>query len=59
LDEVGRGTSTYDGLSLAWAIIEYIHERIACRTLFATHYHELTDLSEVLEGVQNLNVAVA
>ena len=58
LDEIGRGTSTYDGLSLAWAIIEHIHDRIACRTLFATHYHELTDLSETMEGVQNLNVAV-
>jgi DNA mismatch repair protein MutS len=58
LDEIGRGTSTYDGLSLAWAIVEHIHDRIGCRTLFATHYHELTDLSEMLEGVQNLNVAV-
>jgi len=58
LDEIGRGTSTYDGLSLAWSIVEYIHDRIGCRTLFATHYHELTDLSEMLDGVQNLNVAV-
>ena len=58
LDEVGRGTSTYDGLSLAWAIVEYIHDRIGCRTLFATHYHELTELSETLEGIRNLNVAV-
>ena len=58
LDEVGRGTSTYDGLSLAWAIVEYIHDRIGCRTLFATHYHELTDLSTTLEGICNLNVAV-
>ena len=58
LDEIGRGTSTYDGLSLAWAIVEYIHDRIACRTLFATHYHELTDLSEMMEGIQNQNVAV-
>ncbi|MDR0520398.1 MAG: DNA mismatch repair protein MutS [Planctomycetaceae bacterium] len=58
LDEVGRGTSTYDGLSLAWAIVEYLHNRIDCRTLFATHYHELTDLSETMDGVCNLNVAV-
>ena len=58
LDEIGRGTSTYDGLSLAWAIIEYVHEKIACRTLFATHYHELTDLSETMEGILNFNVAV-
>jgi DNA mismatch repair protein MutS len=58
LDEIGRGTSTYDGISLAWSIIEHIHESIGCRTLFATHYHELTDLEEQLEGVRNLNVAV-
>jgi DNA mismatch repair protein MutS len=58
LDEIGRGTSTYDGLSLAWSIVEHIHERIGCRTLFATHYHELTDLAEQLEGVRNYNVAV-
>jgi DNA mismatch repair protein MutS len=58
LDEIGRGTSTYDGLSLAWAIVEHIHNRIGCRTLFATHYHELTDLSDMMEGVRNLNVAV-
>jgi DNA mismatch repair protein MutS len=58
LDEIGRGTSTYDGLSLAWAITEHLHERIGCRTLFATHYHELTQLQETLPRVANLNVAV-
>ena len=58
LDEIGRGTSTYDGLSLAWAITEHLHEQIGCRTLFATHYHELTQLQESLPRVANLNVAV-
>ena len=58
LDEIGRGTSTYDGVSLAWAIVEHIHDQIGCRTLFATHYHELTDLQDTLGGVRNLNVSV-
>ena len=58
LDEIGRGTSTYDGLSLAWSIVEHIHDHIGCRTLFATHYHELTDLEDQLPGVRNYNVAV-
>jgi DNA mismatch repair protein MutS len=58
LDEIGRGTSTYDGLSLAWSIVEHIHNHIGCRTLFATHYHELTDLADQLDGVRNFNVAV-
>jgi DNA mismatch repair protein MutS len=60
LDEIGRGTSTYDGLSIAWAVVEYIHNhpRLKARTLFATHYHELTQLSELLPGVRNYNVAV-
>ncbi|MBM3786493.1 MAG: DNA mismatch repair protein MutS [Acidobacteria bacterium] len=58
LDEIGRGTATYDGLALAWAVVEHIHNRIGARTLFATHYHELTELSEKLKGVRNLHVAV-
>lgn len=58
LDEIGRGTSTYDGVSLAWAIVEYLHDQIGCRTLFATHYHELTELESSFHGVCNYNVAV-
>jgi len=58
LDEIGRGTSTYDGVSLAWAIMEHIHNHIGCRTLFATHYHELTELEGTLRSVKNLNVDV-
>ncbi len=58
LDEIGSGTSTYDGLALAWAVIEHIHQKIRCRTLFATHYHELTELAEQLVGVRNLHVSV-
>ena len=58
LDEIGRGTSTLDGLSLAWAIAEHIAAAVRCRTLFATHYHELTDLARQFKGVRNLNVSV-
>ncbi len=58
LDEIGRGTSTLDGLSLAWAICEHIAGTVKCRTLFATHYHELTELAEQYSGVRNLNVSV-
>ncbi|MEL6431309.1 MAG: DNA mismatch repair protein MutS [Planctomycetota bacterium] len=58
LDEVGRGTSTFDGLALAWAIVEHLHDSVRARTLFATHYHQLTELSERLTGVHNLSVAV-
>jgi DNA mismatch repair protein MutS len=58
LDEIGRGTSTLDGLSLAWAIAEQIASAVRCHTLFATHYHELTDLARRFHGVRNLNVAV-
>jgi DNA mismatch repair protein MutS len=58
LDEIGRGTSTYDGLSLAWAVVEHVHDRIKAKTLFATHYHELTELAEQLDGVRNLHVSV-
>ena len=58
LDEIGRGTSTYDGVSLAWAIAEHLHDVIGCRALFATHYHELTDLASTLKNVRNWNVAV-
>lgn len=58
LDEIGRGTSTYDGVSIAWAVTEHLHELIGAKTVFATHYHELTQLSDLLPGVQNLNVAV-
>ena len=58
LDEVGRGTATYDGLAIAWAAIEYLHARTRAKTLFATHYHELTELAERLSGVKNYHVSV-
>lgn len=58
LDEIGRGTATFDGLSIAWAVAEHLHDTIKCNALFATHYHELTDLSRAKEAVQNYNVAV-
>src|SRR5262249_18556795 len=58
LDEIGRGTSTFDGISLAWAITEHIHDAIGCRTLFATHYHELVELEKTKPRLRNANVAV-
>ena len=58
LDEVGRGTSTYDGLSIAWSLTEYINNKIKAKTLFATHYHELTKLEDIFTGIRNYNVAV-
>ncbi len=58
LDEIGRGTATYDGLSLAWAVVEHVSSQTRAKTLFATHYHELTELAEQLPGVRNLRVAV-
>jgi DNA mismatch repair protein MutS len=58
LDEIGRGTATFDGLSIAWAVAEHLHDTIGCRTLFATHYHELTDLANTKSAVANYNVAV-
>ena len=58
LDEVGRGTATYDGLAIAWAAIEYIHANTRAKTLFATHYHELTELADRLSGVKNFHVGV-
>jgi DNA mismatch repair protein MutS len=59
LDEIGRGTSTYDGISLAWAITEYLHDQVGCRALFATHYHELTMLAEEFSRLKNLHVEVS
>jgi DNA mismatch repair protein MutS len=58
LDEIGRGTSTFDGLSIAWSVAEYLHDEVRARTLFATHYHELTELELTRAGVKNYNVAV-
>ena len=58
LDEIGRGTATYDGLALAWAVVEHIHARTRAKTLFATHYHELTELAGQLDGIRNLSVSV-
>jgi DNA mismatch repair protein MutS len=58
LDEIGRGTSTFDGLSLAWSIVEHLHNQVGAKTLFATHYHELTELAGRLPRLKNFNVAV-
>ncbi len=58
LDEIGRGTATYDGVSIAWAVTEHLHNAIRCKTVFATHYHELTQLSDELDALRNFNVAV-
>ena len=58
MDEIGRGTSTYDGLSIAWATLEHIHNIIECRTLFATHYHELTQLQNRFPNIKNATVAI-
>lgn len=58
LDEVGRGTATFDGLSIAWAVVEHLHQNARPRTLFATHYHELTELEQLLPGVKNVHVSV-
>jgi len=58
LDEIGRGTSTYDGVAIAWAVSEHLHDRVGCKTMFATHYHELMQLPEELQHARNLNVAV-
>ncbi|MGV3709028.1 MAG: DNA mismatch repair protein MutS, partial [Gemmatimonas sp.] len=58
LDEIGRGTSTYDGVSIAWSVSEHLHDAVACKTIFATHYHELTQLANELSSVRNMTVAV-
>ncbi|MFL5509342.1 MAG: MutS-related protein, partial [Gemmatimonadaceae bacterium] len=58
LDEIGRGTSTYDGISIAWSVSEHLHNSVGCKTIFATHYHELTQLADTLVAVRNYNVQV-
>jgi DNA mismatch repair protein MutS len=58
MDEIGRGTATYDGLSIAWATLEHLHNEIRCRTLFATHYHELTQLENAFQNIKNAKVAI-
>jgi DNA mismatch repair protein MutS len=58
LDEIGRGTSTYDGVSIAWAVSEHLHDGVGCKTVFATHYHELVQLADELVAVRNYNVGV-
>jgi DNA mismatch repair protein MutS len=58
LDEIGRGTATYDGVSIAWSVTEHLHETVGAKTVFATHYHELTQLASLLDGLVNFNVAV-
>ena len=58
LDEIGRGTATYDGLSIAWSVVEHLHDQVRCRTLFATHYHELTQLADSRPALNNYNIAV-
>src|SRR6185312_15462150 len=57
LDEIGRGTSTYDGLAIAWAVAEHLHDAVGCRALFATHYHELTELAATRSGCENWSVS--
>jgi DNA mismatch repair protein MutS len=58
LDEIGRGTSTYDGVAIAWSVAEHLHEHVGCKTIFATHYHELTQLADRFARIANANVAV-
>src|SRR3712207_1246858 len=58
LDEIGRGTSTYDGVSIAWSVSEHLHDQLGCKTIFATHYHELVALADELPAVRNMTVAV-